>query len=79
MLKMYTTSWCPDCSRAKRFLNERGIEFDEINIEEVPGAAETVISRNQGRRKVPTFDRDGHFFHCSPFDPAIMKRELQLS
>ncbi|MGH9480583.1 MAG: glutaredoxin family protein [Terriglobales bacterium] len=76
---MYTTSRCPDCRRAKRFLSERGVAFEEVNIEETPGAAELVFARNQGLRKVPTFDRDGHFFHCSPFDPAILRRELNLN
>ncbi len=78
-IKMYTTTWCPDCRRAKAFLNERNIPFEEINVEEVEGAAELVIAKNNGKRKVPTFDVDGHFFHCSPFDPNIMKRELKVS
>jgi len=26
---MYSTTWCPDCRRAKDFLKRRGIEFDE--------------------------------------------------
>lgn len=77
-LKMYTTTWCPDCRRAKRFLQERGVTFEEINIEETPDAAELIMERNQGRQKVPTFDHGGHFFHCSPFDPGILRRELNL-
>lgn len=79
MLKMYTTTWCPDCRRAKRFLTERQVAFEEINIEEVPDAAHLVTERNRGRRKVPTFDHNGHFFACSPFNPAQMRRELGLS
>lgn len=79
MLKMYTTTWCPDCRRAKRFLDERHIAFEEINIEQVPDAADLVLERNQGRRKVPTFDHEGRFFACSPFDPVQMRRELGLS
>lgn len=79
MLKMYTTTWCPDCRRAKRFLSERGVTAEEINIDETPGAAELVTEHNKGLRKVPTFDLDGHFFHCSPFDPEILRRELKLT
>lgn len=78
MLKMYTTTWCPDCRRAKRLLNEHQVPFDEINIEEVPGAAEWVIEHNQGKRKVPTFELDGRTFACSPFDAAALRRELGL-
>jgi len=76
---MYTTTWCPDCRRAKRFLAERGIAVEEINIETVAGAAALVAAQNQGRYKVPTFDADGRFFACSPFDPGILIRELGLA
>lgn len=80
MLKMYSTTWCPDCRRAKRFLSERGIAFEEINIEQVDGAAEWVAAHNQGKYKVPTIDcGDGHIFACSPFDPTILRRELKLA
>lgn len=78
-LKMYTTTWCPDCHRAKRFLRERGIEFEEIDVEATPGAVTLIVEKNGGKQRVPTFDCNGHFFHCSPYDPAILKRELHLS
>ena len=77
-IRMYTTSWCPDCYRAKRFLKERGLPFDEINIEEAEGAVDFVMRVNQGRRRVPTFEVDGRTFHCSPYDPHKLVRELGL-
>lgn len=75
---MYTTSWCPDCYRAKRFLSERGVPFDEINIEQTSGAVEFVMSANHGKRRVPTFEVGGRTFHCSPYDPHKLMRELGL-
>jgi mycoredoxin len=51
---MYTTSWCGFCARLKRGLQSEGIDFDEVNIEEVDGAAEEVTARNGGNRTVPT-------------------------
>jgi mycoredoxin len=51
---MYTTSWCGFCSRLKRGLQSEGIAFDEVNIEEVEGAAELVMAKNGGNRTVPT-------------------------
>lgn len=77
-IRMYTTNWCPDCRRAKAFLKERGIGYEEINIEETDGAAERVIANNGGKRKVPTFEVEGRYFACSPFDPQILRRELQI-
>lgn len=62
-----------------RFLKERGVPFEEINIEQNEGAAEFVIAANSGKRRVPTFDVDGRTFHCSPYDPQKLVRELGIS
>jgi mycoredoxin len=75
-VKIYTTTWCPDCRLAKRFLDQRGIAYEEINIETRPGAAEVVISVNQGKRKVPTFIVGSDTFHCSPYNQAILEEKF---
>ena len=51
---MYSTDWCPDCKRAKRFFDEHGIAYENVDIEKVPEAAEIVRSLNHGSRTVPT-------------------------
>jgi glutaredoxin len=33
-IKIYTTNWCPYCVAAKRFFDEKGWPYEEINIEE---------------------------------------------
>ena len=53
-IKMYTTSWCPDCVAAKRALTQKGLSYEEINIEQDDQAAQFVMSVNGGRRSVPT-------------------------
>ncbi|MCA1832996.1 MAG: glutaredoxin family protein [Actinomycetota bacterium] len=53
-IKMYGTTWCGDCTRAKRFFDDNGIGYDWINIEEDGAAFEVVLERNQGKRVVPT-------------------------
>jgi mycoredoxin len=77
-LKMYTTTWCSDCRKAKRFLNDKGVEVVEINIEETPGAADYVMSVNQGKRKVPTFEVAGRTFNLSPYDERKLRAELGI-
>ena len=77
-IKMYTTTWCSDCRRAKSFMNEHGIAYEEINIEEQDGAAELVMRLNEGKRKVPTFDVDGRAFNLSPYDERTLRAELGL-
>jgi mycoredoxin len=78
-IKMYTTETCGDCRNAKRYLKELGVEFDEINIEDNEQAAEFVISANEGKRKVPTFEVGGKTFNLSPFDAKKLRTELGLS
>jgi glutaredoxin len=78
-IKMYTTASCSDCRRAKGFLSEKGIEFEEINIEVVPGAAEVLVRATGGRKAVPTLDIDGNFVSCSPFDHKKLSEALGLN
>lgn len=75
---MYTTSWCSDCRRAKVFLKERGVSFQEVNIDHFPEAEALVLRANHGRRKVPTFEVDGRYFSSSPFDPYELAEELKI-
>ncbi|MGA8267004.1 MAG: glutaredoxin family protein [Candidatus Acidiferrales bacterium] len=77
-IKVYLTSWCWDCRRARKFLKEHGIEFEGIDIDESPDAEDVVLRENEGRRKVPTFEVDGRYFACSPFNAASLTEELKL-
>ena len=33
--KIYTTNWCSYCDLAKRFFDEKGWDYEEINIEKL--------------------------------------------
>jgi len=78
MLTMYTTAWCPDCRRAKTFLEARGVEFREVNIEQDAAAEEIVIKANNGKRVVPTLEIGGRSSACSPFDAERLAEELNI-
>jgi mycoredoxin len=66
-LTIYTAPWCRDCHTAKRWLAQHQIAYKEINIEEVPGAAEEVIART-GKRAIPQFVLDGKWIQ--PYVPG---------
>lgn len=51
---MYTTSWCSDCHRAKYLLDEYGIPYVNIDVDENAEALAYVKQINEGRRVVPT-------------------------
>jgi mycoredoxin len=78
-IKVYTTSWCGDCRMTKMFLAEKGISYQEIDIEEIPEAAEIVMKANGGKRKVPTLDIDGRFVAVSPFNRGQLEEALGLT
>ena len=77
-IRIYTTSWCSDCRKAREFLKEHQLPYEETDIEEDLRAAKFVKQVNNGKRKVPTFDVDGRIFSCSPFDAQALKQELGL-
>jgi mycoredoxin len=77
-ITIYTTNWCLDCRYTKAFLQERGVAYREVNIEENEAAEEIVLKANNGLRKVPTLEIDGRYFACSPFDPEELAEELNI-
>ena len=50
---MYTKTFCGYCMAAKRFLSNRGIEFEEINIQSDPSLRREMLDRAEGRFTVP--------------------------
>jgi mycoredoxin len=51
---MYSTPWCGYCHRLQSQLDREGIEYDVVDIERHPDAAELVMSVNGGNQTVPT-------------------------
>ncbi|HKQ08649.1 MAG TPA: glutaredoxin domain-containing protein [Blastocatellia bacterium] len=76
-LKIYTTRWSTDCDKAKEFLDDEGIFYEEIDIEQSPAAARLVEQCNGGRRIVPTFEVSGTTFTLKPFDWKRLQSELE--
>jgi glutaredoxin len=66
-ITVYSSSWCPDCRVAKRFLQQHNLPFTEIDIENTPGAAEEVIRRT-GKRAIPQFVINGEW--VQPYRPG---------
>ncbi|WP_139902480.1 glutaredoxin family protein [Clostridium thermarum] len=56
---VYTSSSCPWCLRAKRYLDSKKIEYREVNVSrDRMGAFEMVLK--SGQRSVPVIDIDGN-------------------
>lgn len=68
---VYSTRWCGDCRRSKRFLDRHSVPYEEIDIEERPEAAATVQQINNGRRSVPTIVIEGGATLTEPSDREL--------
>jgi mycoredoxin len=51
---MYSTPWCGYCHRLRSQLDREGIEYDVVDIEQHPDAADVVEQVNHGNQTVPT-------------------------
>jgi len=70
---MYGTLWCPDCYRARQWLQRTGVKYVEINIDWDSWAEALVLRVNGGRRIVPTF------LALSPFNPDVLEEALRAA
>jgi len=59
-IRLFTTPICPYCFSLKRFLQEKGIEVEEIDVSENEIALEEMINETK-QTTVPVLDIDGEF------------------
>ena len=72
---VYSTPTCPFCIRAKQFLKENSIKFEEIDVSENQDKAQEMIKRS-GQMGVPVLDIDGEII--VGFDKEKIKETLGL-
>lgn len=57
---MYSTSWCPDCLRAKLVFHRFKVDYTEVDVDHSEEGLKVVVEHNNGVRVVPTiFFPDG--------------------
>ena len=74
---VYSTDRCPYCVIAKEFLKEKGVEFEEINVEQNPEKAQEMIEKS-GQMGVPVIEIDGKIiigFNKKEIEEAIASPE----
>ena len=52
IIKIYGTTWCPSCVSAKKFFDELGLDYEEINIED-KGMSREDLAELTGGHTVP--------------------------
>ena len=58
---VYTTQVCPYCQSAKRLLQDKGIAFEEIALDDKPDLRMELSQKFNGWRTVPMIVLNGEF------------------
>ena len=74
-VKIYSTSTCPYCIRAKQFLKDNAVIFEDIDVSMNQEAAQEMVKRT-GQMGVPVIDIDGEII--VGFDKEKIKKALGL-
>ena len=58
-IEIYTTMFCPFCSRAKKLLNSKGVKYEEVDVTMAGDLREEMTRRAKGAHTVPQIFVDG--------------------
>jgi glutaredoxin 3 len=76
-VELYTTMFCPYCSRARSLLQKKGVSFDDIDVMMDDDRRAEMIERAGGRRTVPQIFIDGRHIGGSD-ELAALDRDGKL-
>ena len=76
-VEIYTKAWCGYCARAKRLLDEKGVEYIEHDITMGGAGREEMMQRKPDARTVPQIFIDDKAIGGSD-DLATLEREGRL-
>lgn len=74
-ITVYSTPTCPYCIRAKKFLMENNIEFEDIDVSTDQEKTREIIEKT-GQMGVPIIDIDGEII--VGFDKEAITKALAL-
>ncbi len=74
-IKIYSTPTCPYCIRAKQFLKDNNVVFEDIDVSVDQVAASEMVSKS-GQMGVPVLDIEGEII--IGFDKERIKTALGL-
>lgn len=81
-IKIYSTSWCAYCRAEKSWLSEKGIAFEEVDVETDQASAEEMVKLS-GQMGVPVtvirHDDKSEPVVAVGFDQAWLQKELGIA
>ena len=76
---MYSTPWCGYCHRLRSQLDREGIDYEVVDIEQVPDAASVVEQVNHGNQTVPTLVYSDGSAHTNPSVAEVKQKIAALN
>ena len=73
MITIYSKPNCMQCEFSKKYLNDKGIEFKEINVFE--DAEALAMLRDKGFSQMPVVDVNGEFH--TGFQPNLLAKAVK--
>jgi glutaredoxin 3 len=73
-ITVYTTTTCPYCVMVKNFLNEKGVPFKEVNVQNDEEAGRKLVETT-GQMGVPQIEINGQW--VIGFDPNRIEELLK--
>tara|TARA_B100000886_G_scaffold157452_1_gene107290 strand:+ start:111 stop:368 length:258 start_codon:yes stop_codon:yes gene_type:complete len=77
-IEIYTSRLCGFCARAKSLLEQKGLEYEEIDVDGTPGQKELMVNRANGAQTVPQiFINDVHIGGCDDLYGLEAEKQLE--
>ena len=75
---IYTTQICPYCYRAKQLLQDKGVDYKEIDVTMDSAKRKEMVEKAGGRRTVPqVFINGTHVGGCDDLYALDARNELE--
>ena len=73
-ITVYGAQWCHDTHRTRKQLNELGVDYKYVDIDDDPAAEAWITGQNNGKRVTPTVVLDDVML----FEPSNEEMEAAL-
>ena len=78
VIKIYTKTTCPACDLAKQILNQKGVDFQELVMDDKPEELKALVEKTQ-MNTVPQIFINGHLIGgCSDMMELDKKNQLDI-
>ena len=74
VITMYSTTWCGYCRRLARQMDEAGISYRVVDLDDDPSHDARIIAKTGGYRTVPTLEVEGELL----VNPSIRQVQAAL-